>query len=81
MLAAVFILRFLAFDFLAKMWFLKARSRTSLPEPVILTRLAVPLCVLSFGIFSPLLVDIGADVLTMYIQCVYMLSLLIEQLL
>ena len=43
-------LRFLALDFLAKMWLPKARSRVSLPEPVILTRLAVALWVFNFGI-------------------------------
>ena len=47
-------LRFLAFDFLARMWLPNARSRMSLPEPLILIRLAVPLCVLSLGINIPL---------------------------
>ncbi len=51
-------LRLRAFDFLARIWLPNARSRTSLPEPVILIRLAVPLCVLSFGIFFPFLVVI-----------------------
>ena len=43
-------LRLRALDFFARIWFPKARSRTSFPEPVILIRLAVPLCVFSFGI-------------------------------
>ena len=43
-------LRFLALDFLARMWLPKARSRVSLPEPVILMRLAVALWVFNFGI-------------------------------
>ncbi len=43
-------LRLRALDFLARMWLPKARSRTILPVVVILTRLAVPLWVLSFGI-------------------------------
>ena len=51
-------LRFLAFDFLARMWLPKARSRMILPEPEILTRLAVPLCVLSLGIMFPLGLDL-----------------------
>ncbi len=46
-------LRFLALDFLARIWLPKARSRMSLPEPLILMRLAVPLCVFSFGISFP----------------------------
>ena len=44
-------LRFLAFDFLARMWLPYARSRISFPVPEILMRFAVPLCVLSFGIY------------------------------
>lgn len=50
MKAAVFILRLRDLDFLARMWLPKARSRAILPVPVILTRFAVPLCVLSLGI-------------------------------
>ena len=50
MIAVVFMLRFLALDFLARIWLPKARSRASLPEPVILMRLAVALWVFNFGI-------------------------------
>ena len=51
--AGVFILRLRALDFLARIWLPKARSRMSLPEPEILIRLAVPLCVFSLGIMVP----------------------------
>lgn len=67
-------LRFLAFDFLARIWLPKARSRMSLPEPLILIRFAVPLCVFSFGINIPLGLDLvfGCDyyhVMPLVAQC------------
>ena len=50
MVAVVLILRLRDLDFLARIWLPKARSRISLPDLVILIRLAVPLWVFNLGI-------------------------------